>query len=227
LSNRRTEKTTSQLSGRLSLPRRAGAQPRCRRSLAASATGLLRRGCFARPPICWCWTSRPMTLIIGPPWNCWSSCAGYSGTVLIVSARPHFLDKRRHQVHRVRGDGKLTEIVGRLCQTGRLKAQQARAGSAIRRRQGPRRRTASPKPAAKPSPALQGGARGWRLCLCKIPCHWNRAGGACGQAGRSLTVSMPAARMRRRCIARSDAIEAELLDAFLARWESLGGEQAG
>jgi ATP-binding cassette subfamily F protein uup len=147
----------------------------------------------------------------------------YSGTVLIVSHDRTFLDNVVTQSIVFEGDGKLTEIVGGYADWQAWKAQQARAAQqSVGAKSAPP--AASPKPAAKPSLSYKE-ARELEALPMQIQALEAEQGVLAAKLGDPLLYQcqpQDAAALH----ARSDAIEAELLDA-LARWEVLEAKQAG
>jgi ATP-binding cassette subfamily F protein uup len=147
----------------------------------------------------------------------------YGGTVLIVSHDRTFLDNVVTQSIVFEGDGKLTEIVGGYADWQAWKAQQARATQqSVGAKPAPP--AASPKPAAKPSLSYKE-ARELEALPMQIQALEAEQGVLAAKlADPALYQCQPqdAAALH----ARSEAIEAELLDA-LARWETLEAKQAG
>ncbi|MHB1401801.1 MAG: ATP-binding cassette domain-containing protein [Thiobacillus sp.] len=146
----------------------------------------------------------------------------YSGTVLIVSHDRTFLDNVVTQSIVFEGDGKLTEIVGGYADWQMWKAQQAKAAQQPASAKAPAT-TASPKPAAKSSLSYKE-ARELEALPGQIQALEAEQGTLAARlADPALYQDPPHAAALH---ARTEAIEAELLDA-LARWEALEAKQAG
>jgi ATP-binding cassette subfamily F protein uup len=146
----------------------------------------------------------------------------YSGTVLIVSHDRTFLDNVVTQSIVFEGDGKLTEIVGGYADWQMWKAQQARAAQQPAGAKAPSA-AASPKPAAKSSLSYKE-ARELEALPGQIQALEAEQGTLAARlADPALYQDPPQAAALH---ARTEAIEAELLDA-LARWEALEAKQAG
>ena len=146
----------------------------------------------------------------------------YSGTVLIVSHDRTFLDNVVTQSIVFEGDGKLTEIVGGYADWQMWKAQQAKAAQQPASARAPAT-TASPKPAAKSSLSYKE-ARELEALPGQIQALEAEQGTLAARlADPALYQDPPQAAALH---ARTEAIEAELLDA-LARWEALEAKQAG
>ncbi|MDZ7585181.1 MAG: ATP-binding cassette domain-containing protein [Thiobacillus sp.] len=147
----------------------------------------------------------------------------YSGTVLIVSHDRTFLDNVVTQSIVFEGDGKLTEIVGGYADWQTWKAQQA--NKATQQPAGAKvpSTTASPRPAAKSSLSYKE-ARELEALPVQIQALEAEQGTLAARlADPALYQDPPQAAALH---ARTEAIEAELLDA-LARWEALEAKQAG
>ena len=144
----------------------------------------------------------------------------YSGTVLIVSHDRTFLDNVVTQSIVFEGDGKLTEIVGGYGDWLAWKRLQA---------QTPVVKAEAPKPvAAKPAAKSKLNYKDARE-LEALPAHIQQLeteqmdiAGRLADPALYQTDPKNAAKLQ----ARSEAIDAELLDA-LARWEALEAKQAG
>ncbi len=146
----------------------------------------------------------------------------YSGTVLIVSHDRTFLDNVVTQSIVFEGDGKLTEIVGGYADWQMWKAQQAKAAQQPASAKAPAT-TVSPKPAAKSSLSYKE-ARELEALPGQIQALEAEQGTLAARlADPALYQDPPHAAALH---ARTEAIEAELLDA-LARWEALEAKQAG
>lgn len=146
----------------------------------------------------------------------------YSGTVLIVSHDRTFLDNVVTQSIVFEGGGKLTEIVGGYADWQMWKAQQAKAAQQPASARAPAT-TASPKPAAKSSLSYKE-ARELEALPGQIQALEAEQGTLAARlADPALYQDPPHAAALH---ARTEAIEAELLDA-LARWEALEAKQAG
>ncbi|MCD6705923.1 MAG: ATP-binding cassette domain-containing protein [Thiobacillus sp.] len=147
----------------------------------------------------------------------------YSGTVLIVSHDRTFLDNVVTQSIVFEGGGKLTEIVGGYADWQMWKAQQAKAAQQPAGAKAPST-TASPKPAAKSSLSYKE-ARELEALPGQIQALETEQGALAARlADPVLYQDQPQAAAALH--ARTEAIEAELLDA-LARWEALEAKQAG
>ncbi len=144
----------------------------------------------------------------------------YSGTVLIVSHDRTFLDNVVTQSIVFEGEGKLTEIVGGYGDWLAWKRQQAQPQTA---------KTEAPKPLAA-KPAAKGklsykDARELEALPAQIQSlETEQMEIAARLADPALYQTDPRAAAKLQ--ARSEAIDAELLDA-LARWEALEARQAG
>ena len=146
----------------------------------------------------------------------------YSGTVLIVSHDRTFLDNVVTQSIVFEGDGKLTEIVGGYADWQMWKAQQVKAAQQPASAKAPAT-TASPRPAAKSSLSYKE-ARELEALPGQIQALEAEQGTLAARlADPALYQDPPQAAALH---ARTEAIEAELLDA-LARWEALEAKQAG
>jgi ATP-binding cassette subfamily F protein uup len=146
----------------------------------------------------------------------------YSGTVLIVSHDRTFLDNVVTQSIVFEGGGKLTEIVGGYADWQMWKAQQARAAQQPAGAKAPST-AASPRPAAKSSLSYKE-ARELEALPGQIQALEAEQGTLAARlADPALYQDPPQAAALH---ARTEAIEAELLDA-LARWEALEAKQAG
>ncbi|MBU1396366.1 MAG: ATP-binding cassette domain-containing protein [Gammaproteobacteria bacterium] len=147
----------------------------------------------------------------------------YSGTVLIVSHDRTFLDNVVTQSVVFEGDGKLTEIVGGYADWQAWKAQQVKAAQQPAGAKAPPA-TASPRPAAKSSLSYREARELEALPVQIQALEAEQATLAARLADPALYQDPPqeAAALQ----ARTEAIEAELLDA-LARWEALEAKQAG
>ena len=144
----------------------------------------------------------------------------YSGTVLIVSHDRTFLDNVVTQSIVFEGDGKLTEIVGGYGDWLAWKRQQAQAPAV--------KAEASKPVAAKPAAKSKLNYKDARE-LEALPAHIQQLeteqmdiAGRLADPALYQTDPKNAAKLQ----ARSEAIDAELLDA-LARWEALEAKQAG
>jgi len=144
----------------------------------------------------------------------------YSGTVLIVSHDRTFLDNVVTQSIVFEGDGKLTEIVGGYADWLAWRQRQQRAASESAQ-------AASPKASAQPAPARA--APKSKLSykeareLETLPAQLEALEAEQSQIAERLAdpaLYQSSAQEAAALQARSEAIEAELLDA-LARWEAL------
>ncbi len=150
----------------------------------------------------------------------------YSGTVLIVSHDRTFLDNVVTQSIVFEGDGKLTEIVGGYADWLAWKAEQKRADSVAAQARQP-----SPRPSPAPAKAASKSKLSYKESreLEALPAQIQAL-----EAEQTLIAdqlldpklyqsgSLDVVALN----ARSEAIEAELLDA-LARWEALEAKAAG
>ncbi|MEQ1663238.1 MAG: ATP-binding cassette domain-containing protein [Thiobacillus sp.] len=146
----------------------------------------------------------------------------YSGTVLIVSHDRTFLDNVVTQSVVFEGDGKLTEIVGGYADWLAWKAAQSRAASA------PVAAKPAATPTAKPAAKIKLSYKEQRE-LDALPAQIQAL--ETEQMEIAARLADPAlyqtdAKSAAKLQARSEAIDAELLDA-LARWEALEAKQAG
>ncbi|MBW8459216.1 MAG: ATP-binding cassette domain-containing protein [Thiobacillus sp.] len=146
----------------------------------------------------------------------------YSGTVLIVSHDRTFLDNVVTQSIVFEGGGKLTEIVGGYADWQMWKAQQAKAAQQPAGTKAPST-TASPKLAAKSSLSYKE-ARELESLPAQIQALEAEQGTLAARLADPALYQDPA--QAAALHARTEAIEAELLDA-LARWEALEAKQAG
>ncbi|MFZ3175655.1 MAG: ATP-binding cassette domain-containing protein, partial [Thiobacillus sp.] len=146
----------------------------------------------------------------------------YSGTVLIVSHDRTFLDNVVTQSIVFEGGGKLTEIVGGYADWQMWKAQQAKAAQQPAGTKAPST-TTSPKPAAKSSLSYKE-ARELESLPAQIQALEAEQGTLAARLADPALYQDPA--QAAALHARTEAIEAELLDA-LARWEALEAKQAG
>ena len=147
----------------------------------------------------------------------------YSGTVLIVSHDRAFLDNVVTQSIVFEGEGRLTEIVGGYADWQAWKQQHRASGAA---------RAASPKPVSQPEPAKP--AAKSKLSykeareLEALPAQLEALEAEQAQIAERLAdpVLYQSSPQEAAVLhARSEAIEAELLDA-LARWEALEAKAA-
>ena len=146
----------------------------------------------------------------------------YSGTVLIVSHDRTFLDNVVTQSIVFEGDGKLTEIVGGYADWRAWKQRQQRAASDATRPTAPRA-SAPAKPAPKNKLSYKETRELETLPVQIQALETEQAQIAERLADPALYQSSPADATTLQ--ARSEAIDAELLDA-LARWEALEAKQA-
>ena len=145
----------------------------------------------------------------------------YSGTVLIVSHDRTFLDNVVTQSIVFEGDGKLTEIVGGYGDWLAWKRQQTQAPAAKAEASKP---VAATKPATKSRLNYKDARELEALPALIQQLETEQMDIAARLADPALyqTDAKGAAKLQ----ARSEAIDAELLDA-LARWEALEAKQAG
>ncbi|MDP3124774.1 MAG: ATP-binding cassette domain-containing protein [Thiobacillus sp.] len=145
----------------------------------------------------------------------------YSGTVLIVSHDRTFLDNVVTQSIVFEGDGKLTEIVGGYGDWLAWKCQQTQAPAAKAEASKP---VASAKPATKSRLNYKDARELEALpaLIQQLEVEQMDIAGRLADPALYQTDAKGAAKLQ----ARSEAIDAELLDA-LARWEALEAKQAG
>ncbi|MBU2641289.1 MAG: ATP-binding cassette domain-containing protein [Thiobacillus sp.] len=145
----------------------------------------------------------------------------YSGTVLIVSHDRTFLDNVVTQSIVFEGDGKLTEIVGGYGDWLAWKRQQTQAPAA-------KAEASRPVAAAKPATKSRLNYKDARelealpALIQQLEAEQMDIAGRLADPALYQTDAKGAAKLQ----ARSEAIDAELLDA-LARWEALEAKQAG